>query len=290
MREGTGRVKVAEAAGFCFGVQRALEMALEKARAESRKPVYALGPLIHNNQVVGQLEDMGVRVVKSVSEALGGVLIIRAHGVPESIIKEAEALGIEVADTTCPFVKRVHERARELRAEGYDLVIVGERDHPEVAGIMGWVDGQAHIVERPEDVAKLPPLRRVGIVAQTTQTEDNLADCVRELLSRCREIRICNTLCDATVQRQSAAAELARKVAVMVVVGGYHSGNTRRLAEICSATGTPTYHIETARDVNPDWFRDLVPSDIAGVTAGASTPDWTTQEVIEAIERAVSPA
>lgn len=290
MRDTAGRVRVAEAAGFCFGVQRALEMALEKAQAESRKRVYALGPLIHNHQVVGRLEEMGVRVVESVAEAVGGVLIIRAHGVPRQVIQEAEALGIDVADTTCPFVKRVHERAQELRADGYDLVIVGERDHPEVTGIMGWVDGQAHIVERPEDVTTLPPLTRVGIVAQTTQTQANLADCVRELLSRCREIRICNTLCDATVQRQSAAAELARGVAVMIVVGGHHSGNTRRLAEICRATGTPTHHIETAADVDPTWVAGLGPGDVVGLTAGASTPDWTIEEVIEALERSLDPS
>jgi 4-hydroxy-3-methylbut-2-enyl diphosphate reductase len=265
-------------------------MAQQKAQTESNRPVYALGPLIHNNQVVRRLEEMGVQTVESVQEAMGGILIIRAHGVPRSIIEEAEALGVEIADTTCPFVKRVHQKAQELRSEGYQLVIVGERDHPEVLGILGWVDGEAHVVEQPREVLTLPALRRVGVVAQTTQTMENLAGCVCELMARCRDLRICNTLCDATVQRQSAAAELARGAAVMVVVGGYHSGNTRRLAEICQATGTPTYHIETADDLDPAWFSDLGPDDVVGLTAGASTPDWTIASVVEALDKVLDPA
>lgn len=281
--KGRQRVRVAEAAGFCFGVQRALEMAFDKAESVTRKPVYALGPLIHNRQVVGRLEEMGVRVVDSVQEAEGGVLLIRAHGVPRSVLREAEERGIQVADTTCPFVKRVHERAQDLGEQGYDIVIVGEREHPEVVGILGWVDGEAHVVEKPADVDRLPALGRVGVVAQTTQTTENLAGCVRELLSRCRELRIYNTLCDATMQRQRAAAELARQVGTMIVVGGHHSGNTRRLADICRATGTPTHHIETAEDIDPRWLEDLAPEESVGLTAGASTPDWAMNEIIEAL-------
>jgi len=276
------RVRLARHSGFCFGVQRAIEMALEAAHSPSR--VYALGPLIHNKQVVSQLEELGVTSVERVEDATGGVLLIRTHGVPSSVIEEARALGVQVVDTTCPFVRRVHERARALRDEGYEVVIVGEHDHPEVVGIMGWIGGEGHIVEHPEDVAELPPLRQVGVVAQTTQTLRNLSDCTRELLARCREVRVFNTLCDATMQRQTSAEELSREVGAMVVVGGLHSGNTRRLAEICAATGTPTYHIETAGDIDAGWFRDLPPDADLGVTAGASTPDAAIREVVQALE------
>jgi len=276
------RVRLAQHSGFCFGVQRAIEMALEAAHSPPK--VYALGPLIHNKQVVSQLEELGVTTVERVEDAKGGVLLIRTHGVPSSVIEEARALGVQVVDTTCPFVRRVHERARALRDEGYEVVIVGERDHPEVVGIMGWVGGAGHIVERPEDVADLPPLRRVGVVAQTTQTVRNLSDCTRELLTRCREVRVFNTLCDATTHRQTSAEELSREVGAMVVVGGLHSGNTRRLAEICAATGTPTHHIETAGDIDPAWFHDLPPDADVGVTAGASTPDAAIRQVVRALE------
>lgn len=259
---------------------------LHQDRGSGARPeIHTLGPLIHNPQVVERLTRLGVGVVDNVADALGGTLLIRTHGVPEAIFLEAERLGIPVVDATCPFVRRVQERARALEAEGYEIVIVGEREHPEVVGIVGWVTGHAHIVEGPEDVEGLPEMHRVGVVAQTTQTLANLTACVAELLPRAREVRVHNTLCDATTQRQSAAAEVAREARVMVVVGGRHSGNTRRLVDICREQGARTHHIETADEIDPAWFEDLDPSAPVGVTAGASTPDWIIDDVLAALGR-----
>lgn len=286
------RVRMARHAGFCFGVERAIRIAMSSTGEQPEAgdapavtpPIFTLGPLIHNQQVVQRLEELGVRLVEHVEDARGGTLLIRTHGVPGSVFEQAEALGIRVVDTTCPFVRRVHERARSLLEEGYEIVIVGEREHPEVIGIQGWIEEKAHIVERPEDLAALPRLRRVGVVAQTTQTFENLVACVTALLAGAQEVRVFNTLCDATTQRQHAARELACEVPVMVVVGGLHSGNTRRLAEICSAAGARTHHIETAGDLRPEWFADLGPEDPVGVTAGASTPEWIIREVVDTVE------
>jgi 4-hydroxy-3-methylbut-2-enyl diphosphate reductase len=256
-------------------------MAMEAAGREPM--ICTLGPIIHNQQVVDRLQQMGIRVVERVEEAQGGAVLIRTHGVPRGVISEAEELGIRVIDTTCPFVGRAHQRVRSLIAEGYAIVIVGERDHPEVVGIMGWAGADAYVVEGPEDAAALPRMPRVGVVAQTTQTLGNVANCIGELLRRSSEIKVHNTLCDATMQRQRAAEELARQVGVMVVTGGHHSGNTRRLAEICRASGTPTHHIEAASDLRPEWFAELPPTGRVGVTAGASTPDWAIDEVLTAL-------
>lgn len=280
------RVRLARHAGFCFGVERAIRIATSSAEGDdaSAGGIRTLGPLIHNTQVVERLESMGVRVAECVEDAVGGTLLIRTHGVPRRVLEEAEALGIRIVDTTCPFVHRVHERAGTLLEEGYEIVIVGEREHPEVIGIQGWIEERGHIVERPEDLESLPPMRRVGVVAQTTQTFENLSACVSRLLIGAQEVRVFNTLCDATTQRQHAAEELAREVPVMVVVGGLHSGNTRRLAEISIAAGATTHHIETADDLRAEWFA-AIPSDASvGVTAGASTPEWAVREIVERIE------
>ncbi len=292
------RVRMARHAGFCFGVERAIRIAMSSTEehADSDEtpaaapPIFTLGPLIHNQQVVQRLEELGVRLVEHVEDAAGGTLLIRTHGVPQRVFQEAERLGIRVVDTTCPFVRRVHERARSLLEEGYEIVIVGEREHPEVMGIQGWIEERGSIVERPEDLADLPRMRRVGVVAQTTQTFGNLTACVTALLAGAQEVRVFNTLCDATTQRQLAAEELAREVPVMVVVGGLHSGNTRRLAEICAGAGARTHHIETAGDLEPAWFAGLGPEDPVGITAGASTPEWIVRAVVEAVERMLAPA
>ncbi len=286
------RIRVARHAGFCFGVERAMNIAMaspDRLRngddTGERPAIYTFGPLIHNPQVVQRLEERGVRVVDKLEDDLGGTLLIRPPRVPEAIFLEAERLGIPVVDATCPFVRRVQERARALESEGYEIVIVGEREHPEVVGIVGWVRGQAHVVEGPGHVDLLPTMQRVGVVAQTTQTLANLTSCVSALLPRAREVRVHNTLCDATTQRQGAAAEVARGVPVMLVVGGTHSGNTRRLVDICREQGATTYHIETADDMSPAWFEDLRETDSVGVTAGASTPDWIIADVLAALGR-----
>lgn len=272
------RVVVARHAGVCYGVERALKLADEAAA--SGGPVASLGPLIHNPQAVAALEDKGIGVASALDEVQGGTLIIRTHGVDPAVIADAESRKLHVVDATCPFVRAAHTCAADLHTDGYEIVIVGEADHPEVEGILAHAGGGAHIVQR---VADLPPRlgRRVGIVVQTTQPPALLAEVVTALLPRTAELRVCNTICSATAQRQTAAAELADEVDVIVVVGGHNSGNTTRLAEICAARNPRTHHVETADELQEEWFSG---ASVVGVTAGASTPDMQIRGVIDAVE------
>lgn len=261
-------IEVARYAGVCYGVERALSMA-EKAADEARKPVNTLGPLIHNPLVVNDLESIGVGTASNVSEVEEGTLIIRAHGVVPSVVEDARARGLNVLDATCPYVKKVHNAAERLVREGYQLIVVGESGHPEVEGIMGHAGDDAHVVSVPGDLNAIDLSRKVGVVVQTTQTPGALADVVAELSKRTMDLRVINTICSATQERQDSAAELARRADAMIVVGGKNSGNTRRLAEICTAACPKTHHIEDASEIEAAWFDGV--SHI-GVTAGASTP------------------
>lgn len=268
------RISIAEHAGFCFGVERALRLA-QKAIGEGRE-VLSLGPLIHNRQVVERLKRRGLRVVESLEGVHGATLIIRTHGALPVLLDEARARGFDVIDATCPFVKRAQSAAAAMLDEGYAVVVVGDRQHPEAAAIVAHTGGEAVIVEDADEVERLDLPRKVGVVAQTTQRVENVASVVAALLPRCEELRIANTICDATASRQEAAARLADEVDLMIVIGGFHSANTRRLAEICASRGTPTRHIECADDIDPAW---LTAVEHVGLTAGASTPDSALAEV-----------
>jgi len=275
----TVRVELAEESGFCFGVRRALELA--RQTAQSHGAVYSLGPLIHNPQEVEQLARSGVRVVQSLAEVpAGGTVIIRSHGAPPEVLEQAVASGLTVVDATCPLVMRAQERARELAEAGYKVVVAGEADHPEVRGIVAHAAG-AVVVEDGGDLSALGTARRIGVVAQTTQSPQAYRQLIGRLLElEPAELRVYNTICSATLGRQKAALALAGRVDVMVVVGGKNSANTRRLAELCAASGVRTYHIETAAELDDEWFRE---ARSVGVTAGASTPDWVIREVVEAL-------
>jgi 4-hydroxy-3-methylbut-2-enyl diphosphate reductase len=274
----TVRVVVARHAGVCYGVERALRLAGEAAA--SGGPVASLGPLIHNPQAVAALEKQGVAVASSLDEIPGGTVVIRSHGVDPAVITDAESRGLAVVDATCPFVRAAHTCAADLHASGYTVVIVGESDHPEVEGILAHAGGQAHIVQRAADLpARMG--RRVGVVVQTTQPPALLQEVVSALLPRVSELRVCNTICSATAQRQTAAAELADSVDVIVVVGGHNSGNTKRLTEICAERNPRTHHVETADELEDSWFDG---AEVVGITAGASTPDEQIRGVIAAVE------
>ncbi len=273
------QVRVARHAGVCYGVERALELATEAAT--SGRVVRTLGPLIHNPQAVSALKERGVEVAACLDEADDGTLIIRSHGVDPAIIDEARDKGLDVVDATCPFVSKAHDAARTLDAEGYTVVIVGEADHPEVEGICAHAGGHAIIVQEPTELPERWRRRKVGIVVQTTQSLSRLEAVVAAILPRVAELRVFNTICSATTQRQVSAEELAAEVDVMVVVGGHNSGNTTRLAEICSEVNPRTHHVETAEELDPGRFEGAV---LVGVTAGASTPDRQMRGVIDAVE------
>jgi len=270
------QVILAKHAGFCFGVKKAIAMA-EEAAQNHEQPIYSLGPLIHNQQAVQELEAKGVVVVQKVADVPGGVLVIRSHGVGPEVLTEAAEKGLQLVDATCPFVRKAQQLARKLNQEGYQVVVVGDRNHPEVAGIVGWIGNRAIVVESPAEALNLPNYEKVGVVAQTTQPVENFNLVVEVLKGKAKEVVAENTICHATGERQTAAVELARQVDAMLVVGGVNSANTRKLARLCREAGTPTYHIETAGDIQWQWFEGM---NTIGITAGASTPEWIIEEVI----------
>jgi 4-hydroxy-3-methylbut-2-en-1-yl diphosphate reductase len=272
-------VKVAQHAGVCYGVERALKLANEAADGGGQ--VRTLGPLIHNPQAVAALHARGIELADRLRDVDTGTLVIRTHGVDPAIIEEARAKGLDVVNATCPFVSAAHKCAAQLASDGYFVVIVGEPDHPEVEGILAYAGPDAVVVEEVADIPDRLPRRNVGVVVQTTQAMSRLTEVVSTLLPRVNELKVCNTICDATDKRQESAEDLAGSVDVMVVVGGHNSGNTTRLAEISRAVNPRTPHVETADELDPAWFQG---ASTVGVTAGASTPDAQMRGVIDAIE------
>ena len=273
------KVILAKRAGFCFGVKRATQMAFEAAGKD--KKTYTLGPIIHSPQVVNKLEGMGVKVLKNLDSMDSGTIIIRSHGVASDEIGEALQKKLEIVDATCPFVKKAQEHVKSLSESGYGVVVVGDADHPEVQGIVSYGGDKVFVVGSGEEVKKLPKMSKIGVVAQTTQSFENLKNVVSECLLRGGEIRVFNTICDATAVRQEEAKELAGQVDCMLVVGGFNSANTRRLAEVCAELQPLTHHIETASEIDSAWFAGV---ERVGVTAGASTPKWIIDEVMGKIE------
>ena len=273
------KVILAKQAGFCFGVKRATQLAFEAAGKDQK--TYTLGPIIHSPQVVGKLENLGIRVLDSLDGLEQGTIIIRSHGVELKEINEAQQKNLNIVDATCPFVKKAQEHVKGLSDAGYSVVVVGDADHPEVQGIVSYGGEKVFVVASGDDVKKLPKMKKIGVVAQTTQSFENLKNVVCECLQRGGEIRVYNTICDATAVRQEEAKELAEQVDCMLVIGGFNSANTRRLLEVCTELQPRTYHIETAEEIDPSWFEG---AELVGVTAGASTPKWIIDEVMNKIE------
>ena len=275
------RLMRARSAGFCFGVKRAMEIALDAAKRYP-PPLYTLGPLIHNPQTVEYLEGFGIEVKSRVEQIKKGTVILRSHGVSLKELEKAKKRGLRIVDATCPIVKRAHFFAKFLRRRGYDLLIVGDADHPEVEAIRSYLEGEVKVIEEPDLLSRLGPWKKLGIIAQTTQSQERLKEVVSACLHKAKEVRVFNTICKATTVRQQEAVEIAKKVDCMIVVGGYNSGNTQRLAEICRNVQPETHHIEIARELSPKWF---VNRERIGLTAGASTPSWIIQEVEQEIRR-----
>ena len=272
-------IEVAREAGACFGVERALKLALETAEL-AEGPVHTLGPLIHNPVVVRDLEAHGVTAVEDPEVSPDATLLLRTHGVSPEVEASAKATGARVIDATCPYVKKVHRAVERLDAEGYQVVIVGEVGHPEVEGTRGHAPA-ALVVGSAEDVSHAELGRRVGVVVQTTMAKAVLDEVVCALTARAEEVRVLNTICDATSKRQQAATELAARADVMVIVGGKNSANTTHLADICRAACAATHHIETPDELDASWFDGV---GLVGVTAGASTPQAHIAAVCTALE------
>ena len=275
-------IRIAREAGACYGVERALQM-VESAADEQSGAVHTLGPLIHNPRVVAELAEKGVDAVDAPEQAAGDTLLLRTHGTVPAEEARARELCARVLDATCPFVKKVHLAAERLSGEGYQVVVVGEAGHPEVEATLPHAPG-AVVVGSAEEAATLPRTRKVGVVVQTTARRALLADVVEALLGRAEEVRVINTICEATAGHQAAAEELAREADVMIVIGGRISANTTRLAEISAAHCPLTHHVEGADELCREWFEG---AGVIGITAGASTPASQIEAVRAEIERLV---
>lgn len=277
IKVGSRTIELAANSGFCFGVRRAIEMA-EKTLARGER-VYSLGPVIHNPQEIERLEALGLKVIDEVGQATGGLLIIRSHGISPETAEAARAKGLELVDATCPLVKRVQSLAQKLHDEDYSVVIVGDARHPEVEAVLGYAPG-AVVVGDVDELGAVVDLSKVGVVCQTTQPPGRFHELVSEIARRFggQELRVFVTICSATVDRQAAATELARRVDVMFVLGGRNSSNTRQLARLCESTGVTTHHLESADELTGEMLAGHLR---IGVTAGASTPQWVVQQFLD---------
>ncbi len=272
-------VRISDCAGFCWGVERALEMSLEAAEG-APAPVNTLGPLIHNPGVIADLRNRGVGVISDPAEVCAGTVILRSHGVPRETKEKLASADLSIVDATCPFVTAAQEKAARLKNEGYLVIILGEKEHPEVLGLRSYAGDDSLVVESPADLPAKLPSRRIGVVVQTTQSQERLSELVAHLAPLARELLVHNTICNATEQRQAAAIAMASRVDAVIVVGGRDSGNTRRLAELCAAQQPRTYHIESAAEIDVSWLRGV---QTVGVTAGASTPPEQIEAVVAAL-------
>ncbi|GAU76993.1 4-hydroxy-3-methylbut-2-enyl diphosphate reductase [Fusibacter sp. 3D3] len=281
-------IQIAKHSGFCYGVKRAIQILDDLIEAnKGEKRIFTLGPIIHNNQVTEYYEEKGIKAIEKLANFMdnrmdGDRLVIRSHGAPKSVYDLAEAQGFEIHDATCPYVKKIQNTVSSYYLKGYNIIIVGDQNHPEVLGINGWCDESATIVNTLHDVEDMHPSDELFcIVAQTTfklSLWEQMSTLFSEKLSNAV---IQNTICLATEQRQKACIELSKTVEFMIVIGGKHSSNTRKLAEICSRNAT-TIHIETKDDlVDVSMFKSNTK---IGIAAGASTPDWIVESVILKIE------
>lgn len=271
-------VKIAKEAGFCFGVKRAMKMAWDELE-KNEDGIYALGPLIHNKQAVSKYEEKGLKTVESIEYVpTSNNMIIRSHGVSESVYNESKEKGINVVDTTCPFVTKIHKIVKQYSDEGYGIIVIGDKNHPEVIGINGWCKNNAIIIKNINEIdsIKFDKSKKYCIVSQTTINIDLCNEIVDKLSSKIENVVFKNTICSATKERQQAAKELSKEVDCMIVIGGKHSSNTQKLVNICKEI-VSTFAIETKEELDLDLLSKFK---TVGVTAGASTPDWIIEDVV----------
>ncbi len=273
-------VIVAKTAGFCFGVERAVNQVYDQIKHGSG-PIYTLGPIIHNEGVVRDLEEKGVKVLNSeneISALTEGTVIIRSHGVGKHIYDMLKAQGVQIVDATCPFVKKIHRIVQEQNLQGRRVIIIGDETHPEVEGIKGWGDARTMVVKNEEQMEKLPSFtgEKLCIVSQTTFNYNKFKDLVEKFEKKGYDILVLNTICNATQERQVEAERIASQVDAMIVIGGKNSSNTRKLYEICQKECKDTYYIQTLDDLNPESVNSVRS---VGITAGASTPKKIIEEV-----------
>lgn len=272
----------AKTAGFCFGVERAVNTVYEQIEQYASEPIFTYGPIIHNEEVIKDLQRKGVNVLRSEEELdqlQRGVVIIRSHGVEKRIYEKLNKKGITIVDATCPFVKKIHNIVQKESAEGRYIVIIGNPEHPEVEGIRGWAGERVSVIQNAEDIENLPLQKNefVCVVSQTTFNYNKFKDLVEIISEKSYDIHVLNTICNATKERQTEAKSIAEKVDAMIVIGDKHSSNTQKLFEICASACKDTYYIQTLDDLDMNQLGSVVKT--VGITAGASTPNNIIEEV-----------
>jgi 4-hydroxy-3-methylbut-2-enyl diphosphate reductase len=284
MKKNRLKIKIAKDAGFCFGVKRAISIA-EKIAKEYFFNVYTLGPIIHNPQEVYRLKKLKIKTLKKINNLCNGFLILRTHGIPLKLHKKLLSnKSLIVIDATCPFVRKTQNIVKKLslnvKYNNENIIIVGEKIHPEVISLVSYCNGNCIVLENLNEAKKININGTVNIVSQTTQTPKNFNNIVK-ILSKKYKTNVYNTICKSTLDRQKSARILATSVDLMIVIGGKNSGNTTRLTQICKEK-TRTYHIETAKNLNINWFKKIK---TVGLTAGASTPSWIIEDIKNKIKK-----
>lgn len=272
------KIIVAKTAGFCFGVKRAVDIAFEMAK-KKQKGIYTLGPIIHNPQVIEKLREEGIAPIDDINKPGIKAIIIRTHGIPLQLMNKISEAGYKIIDATCPFVKKAQHYAKLLKEEGYQVVILGDREHPEVQGLMSYAGKDVVVIGDKEPLPKIK--HNVGIVVQTTQPIEALKKLFGRVIEQANDVKVYNTICNSTALRLKETEEMSKRVDIMLVVGGKNSANTTQLAKLCRSLSVPTYHIETSDELNPEWFKGVKK---IGITAGASTPDWIIKKVEKKIK------
>ena len=270
------KIKLAENYGFCFGVKRAIKI------AEENRDSTTYGPLIHNSKEIDRLKnDFNVALTENLSDFKSGdTAVIRTHGIPKSELQQLRERQVNVIDATCPYVTKPQQICEEMSEQGYDIVIFGDENHPEIKGVKSYASGTVYVVLSVEELDTLPLRERVAVVAQTTRKVEEFGKIAAYLVPRHKEVRVFNTICNATFENQDAVRELSMEADVMIIIGGKNSSNTKQLHAIASANCPNSYHIECADDLDAAWFKEKT---LCGVSAGASTPDWIIQEVVDRI-------
>ncbi len=275
------QIHVAKSAGFCFGVKRAIDIALDTAKSSGGRTVQMLGDIVHNERVVEQIDEAGVKVIEDMDHAdRDGVLLVRAHGTGPSTYEDARNRGLDVVDATCPLVTDIHEKVRDLHEQGYPIIVIGDHGHDEVRGIAAQVS-DAIVVSTPDEVGKLGRrFRRVGVVCQSTQNIENVQAIIAALVPICIDLHFVNTICYPTTKHQAEIRTMPTENDVMIIVGSFTSANTKRMTEISQKLNPRTYQVTGPEDLISSWFDD---AKSVGVHAGASTPDFVIDEVVDAI-------
>jgi 4-hydroxy-3-methylbut-2-enyl diphosphate reductase len=275
------KIQLAENYGFCFGVKRAIKI------AEDNQNSATYGPLIHNSKEIARLDkDFKVGLVDDFKTFKSGdKAIVRTHGIVKDELASLHKSGVNVVDATCPYVTKPQEIAKEMSEAGYDVVIFGDEAHPEIKAVKSYATHGAEVVTTVEDLEKLKLHERIALIAQTTRKVEDYLDLVNYLIPRHKEVRVFNTICNATFENQEAVRKLSKTADIMIIIGGKNSSNTKQLSSIAEDNCEISYHIEDENDLDFSWFKD---KNICGISAGASTPDWIIQNVIDAIEKNVN--